>query len=52
MVTATDNEITDWMCLFLIYRNHGKEALTKDEYDRFKILTKKMGDILKNVPDV
>lgn len=49
MGSVTDNEIMEWMDLFLVYRNHGKATLTKAEYDRFAELTKKMSGLLRDI---
>lgn len=49
MTTASDEEIGEWMGLFILYRNRGKQALTKAEYDRFAVLTKKMSSLLQNI---
>lgn len=45
----TDDEIEQWMALFIMYRNHGKASLSADDYARFEILTKKMRGLLKDV---
>jgi hypothetical protein len=45
----TDDEIAEWMPLFTVYRNRGKKALTDQDYERFKVLTKRMSNLLKNI---
>jgi hypothetical protein len=41
----TDEEIEEWMTLFIMYRNHGKASLSADTYARFKVLTEKMSKL-------
>lgn len=49
MVQPTDKEIDEWRTLFIMYRAHGRDFLSKEEYERFKVLTKKMSILLQNV---
>jgi hypothetical protein len=48
MTQPTDKEIDEWRTLFIMYRSHGRDFLSKDEYERFKVLTQKMSVLLQS----